>query len=85
MIALDNVILFDRNLGYQNDANFVRAFQATARTAQDQTLELRLNTLAWAGIHALQIGGDFAHRSGLVVQALAGDRRDQPAASTRGR
>jgi O-methyltransferase len=59
MIALDNVILFDRNLGYQNDANFIRAFHSAARTSQDQTLELRLNTLAWAGTHALQIGGDF--------------------------
>jgi hypothetical protein len=47
MIALDNVILFDRNLGYQHGVNFIRAFHATARTSQDQTLELRLNTLAW--------------------------------------
>jgi hypothetical protein len=59
MIALDNVILFDRNLGYQQDAEFVRAFRGNARTAQDATLELRLNTLAWAGSHALNVPGDF--------------------------
>jgi len=59
MIALDNVILFDRNLGYQQDPDFVRAFHNTAQTAQDRTLELRLNTLAWAGTHALHVAGDF--------------------------
>jgi len=59
MIALDNVILFDRNLGYQKDPDFVRAFRNATLTAQDGTLELRLNTLAWAGTHALQVAGDF--------------------------
>jgi O-methyltransferase len=57
--ALDNVILFDRNLGYQNDANFVRALGNAARTPQEQTLELRLNTLVWAATHALHVAGDF--------------------------
>ena len=59
MIALDNVILFDRNLGYQKDPDFARAFRNAALTAQDGSLELRLNTLAWAGAHALHVAGDF--------------------------
>src|SRR5260370_33987395 len=59
MIALDNVILFDRNLGYQKDPDFARAFRNAAQTAQDGTLELRLNTLAWSGAHALHVAGDF--------------------------
>src|SRR5712691_8148736 len=37
MIALDNVILFDRNLGYQKDPDFARAFRNAAQTAQDGT------------------------------------------------
>src|SRR5260370_42693105 len=59
MLALDNVILFDRNLGYQNDPDFVRAFRNAALTAQDGTLELRLNTLAWVGTHALHVDADL--------------------------
>ena len=59
VVALDNVILFDRNLGFWNDPDFTRAFKNTARTPTDRTLELRLNTLAWAATHALGVDGDF--------------------------
>ncbi len=59
MLALDNVILFDRTLGYQQDAEFLRAFRGNTRTEQERSLELRCNTLAWAGAHALHVPGDF--------------------------
>jgi hypothetical protein len=57
--AGDNVILFDRNLGYRRDPDFKRAFTDRAKSDQETSLELRLNTLIWAATHALHVPGDF--------------------------
>lgn len=59
VFAGDNVILFNRILGYRRDRKFMEAFEANAHTAQEKSLELRLNTLIWAAKHALHIPGDF--------------------------
>ncbi len=59
VFAGDNVILFQRNLGYRRNKQFMEAFRANATTDQEKSLELRLNTLIWATEHALKIDGDF--------------------------
>lgn len=59
VFAGDNVMLFQRNLGYRRNKRFVNAFNANAFTAQEKSLELRLNTLTWAAEHALHVEGDF--------------------------
>ncbi len=57
--AGDNVILFQRALGFRRDPRFVRAMRRHARTRQEVSLQLRLNTLVWAARHALHVEGDF--------------------------
>ncbi len=57
--ANDNVILFNRSLGFQRDRKFVEACGRNAGNAQERSLMLRLNTLAWAANHALKVPGDF--------------------------
>lgn len=57
--AGDNVILFQRNLGFQRNKAFMEAFNANAANAQEKSLILRLNTLAWAAEHALNVEGDY--------------------------
>jgi len=59
VFAGDNVILFQRTLGYRGNQKFMSALAANASTAQEKSLELRLNTLAWAAEHALHVAGDF--------------------------
>jgi len=59
VFAGDNVMLFERSLGYRRNKRFVNAFNANAFTAQEKSLELRLNTLTWAAEHALHVEGDF--------------------------
>jgi predicted O-methyltransferase YrrM len=59
MFAGDNVILFGRSMGWRRNERFVAAFRDNARNAQEQALELRLNTLAWAAEQALHVAGDF--------------------------
>jgi hypothetical protein len=57
--ASDNVILFGRTLGFRRDKKLMRAFRDNARTEQDRSLLLRINTLAWAAAEALRFDGDF--------------------------
>jgi len=59
VFAGDNVMLFQRSLGYRRNKKFVNAFNANAFTAQEKSLELRLNILTWAAEHALHVEGDF--------------------------
>jgi O-methyltransferase len=59
VFAGDNMILFNRILGYRRDNRFMEAFRAHAHTTQEKSLEVRLNTLIWAAKHALHIPGDF--------------------------
>src|SRR5512146_1106748 len=59
MLAADNIILFERNLSYRRDPNFITALADNATDEQERSLELRLNTMAWAGVHALNVQGDF--------------------------
>lgn len=60
VFANDNVILFNRNLGFTRDSKFMEAYRRNARTEQERSLLLRLNTLAWAAHQALHVPGDFA-------------------------
>lgn len=57
--AGDNVILFNRTLGFLQDERFMSAFTANVRTEQEKSLALRLNTLVWAAEQALPVDGDF--------------------------
>jgi O-methyltransferase len=59
VFAGDNMILFNRVHGYRLDRKFMEAFHAHAHTAQERSLEQRLNTLVWAAKHALHVPGDF--------------------------
>ena len=59
VFAADNVILFNRTLGFQHDAKFMQAYRGNARNNQDRSLVLRLHTLAWAARQALHTAGDF--------------------------
>jgi hypothetical protein len=57
--AGDNMILFDRALGFRDDKKFMRACAANAQSPQEKSLVFRLNTLVWAAKHALNVEGDF--------------------------
>ena len=57
--ADDNVILFNRSLGFRRDRKFIEACARNARNGQERSLVLRLNTLVWAANHALAVEGDF--------------------------
>jgi O-methyltransferase len=57
--AGDNVILFDRSLGFLEDQRFMQAFSSNVQSDQEQSLILRLNTLIWAAQQVLPIDGDF--------------------------
>jgi len=57
--AADNVILFQRNLGFRRDYKLMKAFEENARNDQEKSLLLRINTLAWAASQALKLEGDF--------------------------
>ena len=59
VFADDNVIMFDRNLGFRRDERFMDAFKRSVRNRQEASLLLRLNTLAWAGAQASHLPGDF--------------------------
>lgn len=57
--AGDNVILFDRSLGFLEDQRFMQAFNSNVQSDQEQSLILRLHTLTWAADQVLPINGDF--------------------------
>jgi O-methyltransferase len=59
IFAADNLMMFQRTLGHQRDRRFMQVLEARARTRQERSLELRLNTLVWAAKHALHVPGDF--------------------------
>lgn len=59
VFANDNVILFNRTLGFRRDRKFMEACARNAVNEQERSLILRLNTLAWAAQHALGVPGDF--------------------------
>ena len=57
--ANDNVILFNRSLGFTRDKKMMQAFDKNALRRQEQTLLLRINTMIWAVKQALSVEGDF--------------------------
>lgn len=57
--AADNVILFGRTLGFRRDQKLMKAFHDNARTDQERSLLLRINTLAWAAAEARHVEGDY--------------------------
>src|SRR5690606_9572143 len=59
VFAQDNVILLGRNLGFLQRQRFRRAFEANAKSVQEKSLALRLNTLTWAAEHCASVAGDF--------------------------
>lgn len=59
VFASDNVILFGRNLRFLREDRFRGAVSRHARTKQEASLTLRLNTLTWAAEHCLHVEGDF--------------------------
>jgi O-methyltransferase len=59
VFAADNVILFNRSLAFRYDRKLIEAGTRNASNAQERSLLLRLNTLAWAASHALRIPGEF--------------------------
>lgn len=59
LFAADMLVSIDRNMGFYDDAQFMRSFNAAAQTVQEQTLVWRLHVLAWAGDHCRHLPGDF--------------------------
>jgi len=59
MFASDNLVTFDRNLGFLEDRPFMTAFESTSPDAKEQSIVWRLHVLAWAADHALSQEGDF--------------------------
>jgi hypothetical protein len=57
--AVDNMILINRALAYRHDKRFMEAIRRHAHDAQERSLLLRLHTLVWAALNALNVPGDF--------------------------
>lgn len=57
--AADMLISISRNRSFMLDSHFTQSFSKYAETDQEQSLQWRLHTLAWAGSHAMNIEGDF--------------------------
>ena len=57
--AADNLITFDRSVGFVQDPSFAAAMKRNAQTAQEQSLAWRVHTLCWAAEQALHREGDF--------------------------
>ncbi len=55
----DNLIAFGRNLGFVNDARFIKAWQAHAVTPAEKGVLWRTATVVWAARQALRREGDF--------------------------
>src|SRR5262245_47894794 len=55
----DMLITIAKNHSFLANQAFMRAFKATAETRQEDSLQWRLHTLAWAAEHALHVPGDF--------------------------
>src|SRR5262249_19675350 len=59
VVGTDNMILLNRSLGFRRDRKFMQAVQRQSHDAQERSLFLRLHTLAWGAVHALNTTGDF--------------------------
>ncbi|HXI99792.1 MAG TPA: TylF/MycF/NovP-related O-methyltransferase [Micropepsaceae bacterium] len=59
VFADDNVILFNRTLGFRRDAKMMQAIKTNALRRQEESLLLRVNTLIWSVKQALSVEGDF--------------------------
>jgi hypothetical protein len=59
LFASDMLISFDRNMGFYDDTQFMRAFNASVETEQDRSLVWRLHVLAWAADHCRHLPGHF--------------------------
>jgi hypothetical protein len=57
--ADDNVMLFNRSMGFRRDAKLMQAIKDNANRRQEESLLLRINTLIWAVKQALSVEGDF--------------------------
>ena len=57
--AQDNLIGLQRTAGFRSDPMFRTAFDAHARTDQEESLMWRLHTLTWAAENCLDVPGDF--------------------------
>jgi len=59
IFAGDMLITFERNIGFLQDAAFMAAYRAEARTEQERSLLWRLHVLCWCAANALRLEGDF--------------------------
>lgn len=55
----DNIITFNRNLGFLDDEQFMAAFEQHAQTDAEKAVIWRLHTLCWAAKQSLRVAGDF--------------------------
>ena len=59
VFAQDMLIALERNTGFHEDAEFMRAFAAEAADEQERSLVWRLHVLCWCARNALNLPGDF--------------------------
>jgi SAM-dependent methyltransferase len=57
--AMDMLVTVGRNMGFLEDADFMRAVNEEARSDQERSLIWRLHVLCWCGQNALRLAGDF--------------------------
>lgn len=57
--AMDMLVTMGRNMGFLEDAPFMRAINEEARSDQDRSLIWRLHVLCWCAANALKLDGDF--------------------------
>ena len=57
--AMDMLITVGRNMGFLEDAAFMRAVQEEARNDQERSLMWRLHVLCWCAGQALRLEGDY--------------------------
>ncbi|PHS68921.1 MAG: methyltransferase [Methylophaga sp.] len=59
MYAQDMLICVGKNIAFRSDEKFMASFDAHANSDQEKSLLWRLHVLAWAGLNALHVEGDF--------------------------
>ena len=57
--AADMLVTFDRNQGFLDDPDFMRAFNAIAQSPTEQSLLWRLHVFCWCARNGLRRDGDF--------------------------
>jgi hypothetical protein len=73
----DNLITFQKSLGFMRDASFVGAIERNAPSLDERSRIWRIHTLVWAARNALNLPGDYVElgvlrgfMSGCVIDCL---------------